>query len=246
MLAPLSLPSASKKHTAMIGRRFLAALALAHGAAALFEGFVDVLVRVDVQVTASDIFSGVLNAAGRDDDGYDACVAANDVLNVCYDDGYLAPTAQIGAANNCVCCLDTTPISKVYSACASYALEQGPGASRAYSSRPPSSLCGLPLLGPDVIHLSSRLPNLCHLPAAGPVLWRHRHRHGHGHVHEAAHRVSHPVGRGPHQPASGLRIHGQHLQLVLHGDGFYDRQGQGCRVVFLVCALLPQAILSRV
>ncbi len=119
-----------------MARRFLAALALAQGATALFEAFVDVLVRVDVQVAAPDIFSGVVNAAGQgDDDGYDACVAANDVLNACYDDGYLAPTAQIGAANSCVCCLGPTPISQVYSVCASYALDQGPAASRAYSSR---------------------------------------------------------------------------------------------------------------
>lgn len=76
----------------------------------------------------------MLNAAGRSDDGYDACQAADAVLNDCVDSGAFAPTAQIGDANRCACCLGTTPISAVYSVCATYIANDVPSASGAFSS----------------------------------------------------------------------------------------------------------------
>ncbi|KAG7287120.1 hypothetical protein NEMBOFW57_006625 [Staphylotrichum longicolle] len=116
--------------------RLLAALALAHSASStLLEPFVDVVVRVDVQVPA-DIFAGVLNAAGRSDDGYDACVAADSLLGDCVDAGAFATTAQIADANRCACCVGTTAISAVYSMCASYIANEEPGASSAFSMPP--------------------------------------------------------------------------------------------------------------
>ena len=106
-----------------MARRLLAALALAHGATALFEGFVDVLVRVDIQVTPS-LFDGVVQAAGVDD-GSEACDAAGVVVNSCADAGVLDATAVVSDARNCLCCFGTTAISAVYSKCSTYAAAVG-------------------------------------------------------------------------------------------------------------------------
>jgi hypothetical protein len=143
-----------------MARRFLAALALARGASALLDGFVDVLVNVEHRLPA-DAFAGVVHAAGSsDDDGYDACVVANDVLESCYDAGYMEPTAAVDDADRCLCCAGTTPISKVYSSCASYALNEVPGATADYTGTPspPDSLsCSRQLSSSD----SSQLSQTC-------------------------------------------------------------------------------------
>jgi hypothetical protein len=109
-----------------MARRFLAALALAHSAAALLEGFVDVLVKVDVQVPPNGFAE--LKAAEADD-GYDACLAADAVLLDCDREGHLDTTTLSNDAVDCLCCVGTTPISAVYSMCASYAsVESAPTA----------------------------------------------------------------------------------------------------------------------
>ena len=105
-----------------MARRLLAALALAHGATALFEGFVDVLVRVDIQVSPS-VFGGVVQAAG--DGGADACDTAGTVVDSCYDSGVLDATAVVADARSCLCCFGTTAISAVYSKCSTYAAGVG-------------------------------------------------------------------------------------------------------------------------
>ncbi len=115
-----------------MARRLIAALALAHGATALFEGFVDVLVRVDIQVTPS-LFGGVIQAAGADD-GAEACEAAGAVVNSCDDAGVLDATAVVSDARNCLCCVGTTAISAVYSKCSSYAAAVGAPSVRSAAS----------------------------------------------------------------------------------------------------------------
>jgi hypothetical protein len=145
-----------------MARRFLAALALAQGASALLDGFVDVLVNVEHRVPA-DAFAGVMNAAGgSDDDGYDACVVANDVLESCYAEGYMEPTAAVDDADRCLCCAGPTPISKVYSSCASYASNEVPGATADYTGTPsPRSVSAVvgryPVLTPPSSHKYVRL-----------------------------------------------------------------------------------------
>jgi hypothetical protein len=108
-----------------MARRFLAALALAHSAAALFEGFVDVLVKVDIQ-TPPDAFADL--KAAEADVGSDACRAADAVLRDCAMAGDTTSNDDVA----CICCAGTTPISAVYSICASYAAEVA--APTAYSS----------------------------------------------------------------------------------------------------------------
>jgi hypothetical protein len=117
-----------------MARRFLAALALAHSAAALLEGFVDVLVKVDIQVPP-DAFAGLKAAAA--DDGADACRAADSVLMDCTLAGHLDTPTLLDDDIACMCCVGTTPISAVYSSCASYAAEEA--APTAYSSTPATS-----------------------------------------------------------------------------------------------------------
>ena len=105
-----------------MARRLLAALALAHGATALLDGFVDVLVEVNEVQVAPDIFAGIMQAAAGSDDGYDACVTADAILSSCYDEAYSAPTPPADGGNRCVCCDGTTGNSAVFASCASYAL----------------------------------------------------------------------------------------------------------------------------
>lgn len=150
--------------------RLLAALALAHSASStLLEPFVDVVVRVDVQVPA-DIFAGVLNAAGRSDDGYDACVAADSLLGDCVDAGAFATTAQIADANRCACCVGTTAISAVYSMCASYIANEEPEASSAFSSMQSwtrSSPFGSDTMQPFLNSTAFAVPSVLALQVAG-------------------------------------------------------------------------------
>lgn len=127
-----------------MARRFLAALALAHSAAALLEGFVDVLVKVDVQVSPNAF--GELKAA-ETDLGYDACVAADAVLLDCDREGHLDTTTLSNDAVDCICCAGTTPISAVYSICASYASEES--APTAYSCTPATPLAWFALFPPN-------------------------------------------------------------------------------------------------
>jgi hypothetical protein len=128
-----SLPGS--QHLDNMARRFLAALALAHSATALIEGPVDVLVKVDIQIPR-DAFAD-LRAAAAADDGSDACRAADDVLMECARAGHLDATTLSNDAVACICCAATTPISAVYSSCASYAAEEG--VRTAYSSTPATS-----------------------------------------------------------------------------------------------------------
>jgi hypothetical protein len=123
-----------------MARRFLAALALAHGAAALLEGFVDVLVEVNEVRVVPDVFAGIMQAAAGSDNGYDACVAANDILTSCYNDALSAPTMPADGGNSCACCDDTTAISAVYASCASYALTNATEGYRGTLTLHPSSL----------------------------------------------------------------------------------------------------------
>ncbi|EAQ87342.1 predicted protein [Chaetomium globosum CBS 148.51] len=116
-----------------MARRFLAALALAHSAAALMEGFVDVLVQVDEVRVPADLVAGIMQAAGSDD-GYEACETADAAISYCYDAGYLDPTAPAVLGNACLCCDGATGISAVYSSCASYALNEVPDATSVYQA----------------------------------------------------------------------------------------------------------------
>lgn len=115
-----------------MARQFLAALALAYSATALMESFVDVFVKVDVQVTP-DVFAGLLTAKGKRDEGSDACVIATEVLSSCDDAGAFATTSQTNNAVMCACCLGTTAISPAYSMCASSIADEAPNATRAIS-----------------------------------------------------------------------------------------------------------------
>ncbi|KAL2131123.1 hypothetical protein VTI74DRAFT_5534 [Chaetomium olivicolor] len=99
-------------------RQFLAALALAHSASALLDGYVDVVVNVDVRVPAN-VAAGAVNAAAGYD-GYVACLVADDRIDACYSSGVLASTAPAASAQSCICCAGTTPLAASYSACASY------------------------------------------------------------------------------------------------------------------------------
>jgi hypothetical protein len=112
-----------------MARRFLAALALARGATALLEGFVDVLVQVEVRVPA-DLVAGVMQAAGSD--GYEACETADRAISYCYNAGFLDPTVPADLGNFCLCCDGATALSTAYSSCASYALNEAPDATSAY------------------------------------------------------------------------------------------------------------------
>lgn len=113
--------------------RFLAALALAHGAASLLdEYFVDVVVNVDVFVPP-DLAKVVANAAdiaGSDAEGRDACVTVDAIMSNCYYNGVL-DTKPTEAAN-CLCCDSKTAISSDYSVCADYLSSEGATASSAY------------------------------------------------------------------------------------------------------------------
>ena len=113
-----------------MARRFLAALALAHSATALLEGFVDVLVQVDEVRVPADLVAGVMQAAGSD--GYEACETADRAISYCYNAGYLDPTAPADLGNFCLCCDGATALSTAYSSCASYALNEVPDATSAY------------------------------------------------------------------------------------------------------------------
>ncbi|KAK4100232.1 hypothetical protein N658DRAFT_497455 [Parathielavia hyrcaniae] len=116
-----------------MARLFLVALALAQGVSAIFDEFVDVVVSVEHRVPI-DAFSGVLNAAGGSDGGWEACYTANNVLEYCYDAGYMEPTAPVAAADRCLCCDGTTALATVYSSCASYARDELPEATAEYSA----------------------------------------------------------------------------------------------------------------
>jgi hypothetical protein len=114
-----------------MARRFFAALALAHSATALLEGFVDVLVQVDEVRVPADLFAGVLQAAGSDD-GYEACETANAAIGYCYEGGYLERTVPVAVGNSCLCCDGPTGISAAYSSCATYASNEAPDATSVY------------------------------------------------------------------------------------------------------------------
>lgn len=116
-----------------MARRLIAALALAHGASAFLEGFVDVLVRVDEVRSPVNVAAGVLEAAGRGDDpGYEACVDADQIVQVCYDAGALDSSTPVEEGDRCLCCDRSSNIGEVYSSCASYAINEV-SATSAYS-----------------------------------------------------------------------------------------------------------------
>ncbi|KAJ4294892.1 hypothetical protein N0V88_005131 [Collariella sp. IMI 366227] len=101
-----------------MARRLLAALALAHGAAALLDGFVDVLVNVDVRIP-KDIVAQAMGAA-TEDEAYNACSSIDSRLYDCYESGWLEPTAPAASVRNCLCCAGTAAIAESYSVCSSY------------------------------------------------------------------------------------------------------------------------------
>lgn len=134
--------------TSKMVRRLLAALALAHGAAALLEGFVDVLVNVDVRIP-KDIVAQAMGAA-TEDEAYNACSSIDSRLYDCYESGWLEPTAPAASVRNCLCCAGTAAIAESYSVCSSYIANSvgGDDASTAVkctSFRPPSRVAGLEL-----------------------------------------------------------------------------------------------------
>lgn len=102
--------------------RLLAALVFAHSAAALLEGFVDVLVNVNVDYeVGAGIFGDVFDKTRGGDDGYDGCVTVNDRMSTCSYAGAFKPTAALDQADDCLCCIGTTAIAEAYSSCADYA-----------------------------------------------------------------------------------------------------------------------------
>ncbi|KAL1836468.1 hypothetical protein VTJ49DRAFT_5128 [Mycothermus thermophilus] len=127
-----------------MARRLVAALALlaARRVAAELEPFVDVVVRVDVQVKtpAADALSAIVhvpdaNALAQGDDGYDACSVVDGQILECDAAGHLDTTAVPGAAARCLCCAGNRPLSASYASCASYVLNNaaGPDATTAYA-----------------------------------------------------------------------------------------------------------------
>ena len=208
-----------------MARRLLAALTLAHSAAALLEGFVDVLVKVDIQIPP-DAFADLKAAAA--DDGSDACLAADSVLVDCAMAGYLDATTLSNDAVACICCAGTTPISAVYSSCASYAAEVA--APTAYSSTPSNLLClGCPV--PSLLTVSSRFPSLPCLRSAGRV----PHRDVGPGVADGSRRRDY---------TGGMLADARRLQLLRGWSRLADGSGQGPGVLPLVCSC-PRHLLVR-
>lgn len=89
--------------------RFLTVLALAHGATALLDGYVDVLVRLEMHVS----LGGMLDAIG---DGMDECSSVQSALSSCY----FGPRAT-GPVDACYCCqAEKPPVSAAWASCASF------------------------------------------------------------------------------------------------------------------------------
>ncbi|KXX74549.1 hypothetical protein MMYC01_209227 [Madurella mycetomatis] len=100
--------------------RLLFTLALAHRAAALLDGYVVKVTKVEHIQLASNLFADVVGAAIDEDDGLRACATADAVINSCYSAGALETDAPIAEFENCMCCQSNTPISSAYGDCAEY------------------------------------------------------------------------------------------------------------------------------
>ncbi|KAL2267013.1 hypothetical protein VTJ83DRAFT_4290 [Remersonia thermophila] len=123
-----------------------ALLAARRVAAAELEPFVDVVVTVDLEVrtAAAGSFAAIAPAPGagagagalaEGSDGYDSCLVVEDLILGCDEEGRFDATAAPGAAERCLCCAGTHPLSTYYSSCASFVLNSasGPDASTVYS-----------------------------------------------------------------------------------------------------------------
>ncbi|GAB1316598.1 hypothetical protein MFIFM68171_06808 [Madurella fahalii] len=112
-----------------MARQFLFALALAHRAIALLEGYVDVVrvTKVDHIQIAPNLVADVMGAAIDEDDGLRACATADAVISSCYSAGVLETDAPMAEFENCMCCQSSTPVVSAYSDCAEYIYSSASG-----------------------------------------------------------------------------------------------------------------------
>ncbi|KAK3312418.1 hypothetical protein B0H66DRAFT_538706 [Apodospora peruviana] len=101
----------------------ISALTLAHTAAALLDGHIDVNVVANVLAQATTTNEGLL-----------ACATADAILNSCYSAGSLEPTLPTATIANCLCCYQDVELDVVYLACASYVYYTEPTAVDAFST----------------------------------------------------------------------------------------------------------------
>lgn len=107
----------------MARQLFAAALALAHCATALLDGYVEKTV-VEHVVLAGKLNAGVvgnvLAEASTTDPGLLACATADVILSSCIAKGVLETTAPTASAKACLCCYQDYELVEEYSSCASY------------------------------------------------------------------------------------------------------------------------------
>lgn len=160
-----------------MARHFFTALALAHGAAALLDQYVDVVVNVDVlapAVTGLPKLKAVAQGLSGEDDqegwtGYKGCIIVDAVISSCY---YNQQATAFREDVGCFCCDDKTALGPSYSACATYFRDSG---DPEYQSAATCTLCRSLGSSPSGCSITDTLSS-CFLDG-GDMLARRGRRH---------------------------------------------------------------------
>ena len=142
------------------------ALALARGATAILDDYVNVNVNVVETVIPKGFNIHVVNhvlaeAPTTTDPALNACVSAGVVLSSCAAAGYLDDAASTASAKACLCCYGGLELVDEYSSCASYVSASLPTETEVYSSMfKPSELLSWSRLVGELTIVPSRLDAL--------------------------------------------------------------------------------------